>query len=131
MKKRILFYKSKYIIFVLLFILIFSSFPLIQSRLNQSENQIIYTYSFDKPNIESINIKGVIYSRVSLIDCLSAGKPGEPDIPSKGVNILLPPSSKIKDINIITGEKHILTIGYSIEPVGEPLPITFPSGILW
>jgi hypothetical protein len=119
--------KTKNIVFWIFLILILSSLPLTQGYTEQSEKQIILTYNFEYPTIKTININGDAYDRISLTDCVTASNSGEPNIPSKGVYILLPPKSKLDDIQIITGEKQILGEGFNIEPVGELIPITYAS----
>jgi hypothetical protein len=119
--------KSGFIVFGLTIILLLSIFPLTKSNSTHSEIQISHAYSFDHPTIESINIEGVSYDRISLKDCLTSSNPGEPNLPSKGVYILLPPKSKLLGIQVNTGEKHVLGTGFHIEPVGEPIPITQPA----
>jgi len=88
-----------------------------------SDNNIILTYSFQNPIIEIIDIEGTTYNRVSLPNCSPAGNPGEPKIPSKGAYILLPPKSKINNIQILPGEKLVLETKYIIEPINKPIPM--------
>jgi hypothetical protein len=116
--------KPKKIAVGLFFILLFSFFPLTQGYIYQSEKQILFTYSFKCPTTEIVNIQGTIYDRIFLTGCTVASNPGEPNIPSKGAYILLPPKSKVNDIKIIPGVKHILGTGFNIDPVGEPIKMT-------
>ncbi len=119
--------KTKNIVFWVFLILILSSIPLTQGYTEQSEKQINLTYSFKYPTINIIDINGDTYDRIFLEDCLIASNPGEPNIPSKGVHILLPPKSKIDSIQIITDKEHIIGEGFNIDPVGEPIPIIYSS----
>jgi len=119
--------KTKNIVFWIFLILIISSIPLTQGNIEQSDKQIISTYNFENPTIQVITIDGVYYNRISLADCVTASNPGEPNIPSKGVYILLPPKSKVDDIQIIGDNEHIIGQGFNIDPVGEPIPITSSS----
>lgn len=88
-----------------------------------SEDSITVKYSFQEPTLEIIDIEGILYHRVILPDCTPAGKPGEPMIPSKGAYILLPPDSKISNIEISTGKKTLLETKFLIEPMGQPIPL--------
>jgi len=81
-------------------------------------------YSFPTPIIESVSIGGTQYDRIILPDCTPAGNPGEPMIPSKGAFILLPPHSKVTNIQILTSKKIELEKGLIIEPMGQPIPLT-------
>jgi len=86
--------------------------------------EVSVTYSFQKPMIETVDIAGTIYDRVVLHDCSPAGKPGEPMVPSKGAYILLPPKSKVDMIHIDFGEKIVLGMGFTIEPMSMPIPLS-------
>jgi hypothetical protein len=86
--------------------------------------EVHVTYSFQKPTIETVNIAGTIYDRIVLSDLDPAGKPGEPMIPAKGAYILLPPNSKISNIDIKSNKKQILDRELTIEPMGKSIPIT-------
>lgn len=87
------------------------------------DDQVTLTYPFQKPMAETIDIAGTIYDRIILPECTPAGKPGEPMIPSKGAYILLPPKSKVSEINIITEEKIVFGERFDVEPMGKPIPL--------
>ena len=89
-KKRVI---TKNTVFWVFLILILSSIPLTHGYDEQSEKQIILNYYFKYPTIKTINIFEDKYDRISLEDCVTAGNSGEPNIPSKGAYILLPPNS--------------------------------------
>ena len=116
--------KTKNIVFWIFLILIISSIPLTQGNIEQSDKQIILTYNFENPTIQVITIDGDYYDRITMSDCVTASNAGEPNIPSKGIYILLPPKSKVDDIQIIVDNEHIIGQGFNIDPVGEPIPIT-------
>ena len=61
------------------------------------------------PNIETIEIAGTSYDRVTVTSCLPAGNPGEPLIPSRGAYILLPPKSKLQNIQKEFLNVHVST----------------------
>ena len=118
---------TKNMIFLILLILISSSLPLTQGYTEKNENQITLTYSFDSPTIQKITINEDIYDRIFLEDCVTASNSGEPNIPSKGVYILIPPKSKIDEIQITTSTEKTLGKGFNIDPIGEMIPITDSS----
>jgi hypothetical protein len=95
-----------------------------QSSLISLDKDITITYSFDSPVIETIDIAGTVYDRVTLSDCIPGGGAGEPKIPSKGVFLLLPPESKVSQINIMPGEKIELGSGFLVEPTSQAIPIS-------
>ena len=96
----------------------------VQSQQRLVDNDVRKTYFFTAPTLETIDIAGILYDRVTLGDCYSAGSAGEPKIPSKGVFLLLPPDSVVSDIEIITGEKVFLGSGYTIEPTSQAIPLS-------
>jgi hypothetical protein len=95
-----------------------------QSNQVSLDQDVKRTYSFDTPSVETVDIAGTIYDRVTLDDCYPAGSAGEPKIPSKGVFLLLPPESKVSGIQITTGEKVILGSGFNVEPTSQAIPIS-------
>jgi hypothetical protein len=103
-------------------LLIFTA--LAQSSHTTLNNDIKLTYSFNSPTIETIDIAGTLYDRVTLLDCYPAGSAGEPKIPSKGAFLLLPPESKVSEIDIIPGEKIVLGSGLLVEPTSQAIPLS-------
>jgi hypothetical protein len=102
-------------------IMVFSA--LAQANQTVRNDDISITYSFDSPTIETIDIAGTLYSRVTLLDCYPASNAGEPNVPSKGVFLLLPPKSKVSTIDITPGERIVLGSGLLVEPTGQSIPI--------
>jgi len=82
------------------------------------------SYYFESPLISTIEIEDSIYDRVTLVDCYTAGNPGEPNIPSKGAYILLPPNSEPSSIQVEAKNKISLGFGFNIDPIGQPIPIS-------
>ena len=86
-----------------------------------TENNVIsVTVQFPAPIITEVNL----YHHVGMEGVSSIGNPGEPVLPTKGVNILLPAGKKIKNSWVILGEKITLPGTYLVEPGGEPAPLT-------
>ncbi len=88
------------------------------------ENEIQLSYTFENPEIQSVEIAGTIYDRITVSTCISDGNVGEPLLPSRGVYILLPPQTKEYNIEVFSNEKQDLGTGYFIEPMGKPIPIS-------
>jgi len=96
-----------------------------------SSNQIIMTYSFDIPSVGKVKIGDEVYDRVTLQDLSGYGNPGEPCLPSRGANILLPQGVKVDDITISTSEQICLGKGFDIEPVAQIMPLSqYNSGTI-
>jgi len=102
---------------------------LAQSNQITSNDDIKMTYTFHHPTIETIDIAGTLYDRVNLLDCYPASNAGEPKIPSKGVFLLLPPGSKVSEINIIPGEKIVLESRLLVEPTSQAIPTSQTENI--
>jgi len=96
----------------------------VQSNQISMDQDVKRTYSFTNPSLETIDIAGTIYDRVTLDDCYPAGSAGEPKIPSKGVFLLLPPESMVSGIEITSGEKVVLGSGFNVEPTSQAIPIS-------
>jgi hypothetical protein len=89
------------------------------------DSQILQlNYCFKEPSISIVEIDNSIYDKVTIPDCYTAGNPGEPNIPSKGAYILLPPRSKLSNIRVDLKDKVSLGFGYNIEPIGQAIPIS-------
>jgi hypothetical protein len=116
-----------------LFIIVISSLMIctafVQASHTVSNDAVQLTYSFQSPTIETINIAGTLYNRVTLSDCSPAGSAGEPKIPSKGAFILLPPKSTVSSIEITSGEKIVLGTGFSVEPTSPAIPLSQTENI--
>jgi hypothetical protein len=80
-------------------------------------------YSFATPVITKISIANELYDQVTLQGAPCSGNAGDPNLPTKGAYLLLPPNTKVERITI-TGEKHQVASGLRIVPCGVPLPIT-------
>jgi hypothetical protein len=113
---------KKFIVISISCLMIFTA--LVQSNQITLNDDITLTYAFDTPTIETIDIAGTLYDRVNLLDCYPAGNAGEPKIPSKGVFLLLPPESKVSEIDIIPGEKIVIGSGFVVEPTSQAIPIS-------
>src|SRR5512135_2369817 len=111
----------KQVIVTSIAILLFCSM-VAQSTQVSMDQEVKRTYSFTSPILETVDIAGTIYDRVTLDDCYPAGSAGEPKIPSKGVFLLLPPDSQVTGIEITTGEKVILGSGFYVEPTSQAIP---------
>jgi len=87
-------------------------------------DQVSVTYSFDKPLTSEVKIGNNIYDQVVMQGTSSGGNPGEPSLPARGANILLPQKTDVRGITVTMGKKISLGMGYNIVPVGEPVPFS-------
>ena len=123
-EQKKLIFKKWYSLFLMIALIITSFSTISIANTNNSKEKILLTYNFESPIIKTLEIEGLIYERITLSKCMASGKIGEPLIPSKGANILLPPNSKVCNIQVIPGERQDLGDGHIIEPMGKPIPIS-------
>jgi len=110
---------------IIAIMLVIVSFSFIANANEKSiENVIKLDYKFDIPSINTIDIEGTIYDRITLTYCYTAGNTGEPNVPSKGVYILLPPKSDVDEINVISKNKNKIYLTNEIDPISKPIPIS-------
>ena len=105
------------------FLLILSSSFIVEGNTDDTEILQV-TYNFDNPKISTIEINSDFYDRITIQDGYTASNSGEPNIPSKGANILLPPNSKVENIEVIG--KNMIKLGetFDIEPTPKTIPIS-------
>ena len=118
--------KIKFILFTitLVIILCFMFITPVQDAQTGNATTIVMNYVFKEPTIEQIKISDDFYDRIKIPDLSNCGNTGEPCLPIKPVNILLPQNkTKINCINIVGKNKTFLGKGYSIEPGVEAVPI--------
>ena len=109
----------------ILSIFLLSSFSVFVNAENNVENeQIIISYSFEKPVIEKIEIDNIFYDRISLNNAPCFGNTGEPSLPAKGAYILIPQGKKISSITVEPGEMFCLGSGFVVEPFSECVPLS-------
>jgi hypothetical protein len=110
-------------------LLVGSSVLCVQAKQGLVGNDVQLTYSFCSPTIETIDIAGTLYSRITLPECYPAGSAGEPKIPSKGAFILLPPKTTLSAIDVTPGENIVLGTGYQVEPTSQAIPLSQTENI--
>ncbi len=96
--------------------------------------QLSMEYSFERPQIKTVTINGDTYDRVEMSDAPPCGKVGQPALPARGAQILLPYGAEIESIEITAIDKVLIGKDFYIEPVapqgkltGEPVEIQFPT----
>ncbi|UCF49292.1 MAG: hypothetical protein JSU91_05965, partial [Thermoplasmatales archaeon] len=125
MEKRYNFFYKKWNTLIIALFLIMVSFSSISLAFDVDfENEIKLSYNFENPKIQSVEIAGTNYDRITLSTCIADGNVGEPLLPSKGVYILLPPKTKAHFIEVLSNEKQNLGTGFFIEPMGKPIPLS-------
>ena len=123
-KKISLHFKTLFVSFILLFI-IFSS--IISADSNDRYDLITKNYFFEIPHIEKVTINDTIYDRVIMPDSPGSAIPGEPILPVHEVQLLLPTKTRVKEIDVILGERVFLGSDFNIEPSAEPVPLSMSN----
>ncbi len=89
-----------------------------------ASQQVRVEYEFDRPEISEIRIESDVYSRIAMAGCPNAGKVGEPALPARGAQILLPYGTEVESIEIVAGEAIVLGDGFYVEPNAEQAKLT-------
>ena len=130
MKKHRTAIKKSHIILMITVMLLMTQFSGLSQNILPSElYQIDLTYVFETPDIQTITIDGTNYHRISSSELTTAGKAGEPKLPSKGIHILLPPKSNVQQITVSEGEKYSLGLNYYVEPIAPTQPMNQPATV--
>ncbi|MBF0593560.1 MAG: hypothetical protein HQL22_01185 [Candidatus Omnitrophica bacterium] len=86
-------------------------------------NTISIEVNFPQPVISTSTIDRS-YDHVEMTGLLTAGAPGEPMLPSKGVNILIPSGKKVKSVTFTPGAITSVVGEFYIEPGQRNYPIS-------
>jgi Peptidase family C25/Propeptide_C25/Dockerin type I domain/Putative Ig domain len=81
-------------------------------------------YRFDRPQIVEKMIGSKEYQRIIMPNTANSGKAGQPSLPARGAQILLPYGTEVESIEIITGEKVFMGDGYLIAPISKQFPLS-------
>jgi len=69
---------------------------------NNVGESLSYTFSFIEPSLHEAVLYSDFYTTVNIPGCMAIGKKaGEPALPVKFVKLVLPPKTKVKDINVV------------------------------
>ncbi len=113
--------RGKAVVCMLLF-----AFLVTASQAAGAENQITVNYQFERPYVIGVNIGSDFYDRVIMKNTDLCGNPGEPRLPSRGANILLPPQSEVISIDIVYGKRVKIGEDYNVEPAAVPYKLSAP-----
>ncbi|MBC7081666.1 MAG: hypothetical protein H5T44_05440 [Thermoplasmatales archaeon] len=84
-------------------------------------NAIRMQFEFTKPKLEAVSIDGQEYVNIAM-DLPIVGNAGEPAIPVKPVNVLLPYGAEVKEIKVAAREA-VLIGKARIAPRSMPVPL--------
>jgi len=86
-------------------------------------NRVTVDYRFQRPQLTEVVIAGQRYDRLIMADCANGGEVGQPALPARGAQILLPQGTEIERIEVLPGAAVGLGGGYFIEPVCPPVKL--------
>ena len=69
------------------------------------------------------------YHHIEMEGLLSIANPGEPVLPVKGVNVLIPFGEEIEGYSVELGEKIEIPGFYQVEPGQEPIPLSYTGKV--
>lgn len=103
-----------------LIVMILAAFMIIQTLV---ADVISVSYTFNEPQI----IEESEYSYFVFENCLNLGEEGEPIMPYRGVNLLLPQGQELDRIEIVSENSYLLEQEVVIKPASRPFPISQPA----
>ncbi|MCD6380230.1 hypothetical protein J7M07_07290, partial [bacterium] len=92
---------------------------LILSSLTADAAEVSVIYRFDKPHVKDA-ANG--FSRIIFPNTIQAAKPGEPSIPYRKAQILLPTGQIVKNVRIEKRNWEKLTMPCRLHPRQNPIP---------
>ena len=93
-----------------------------------SAAEIVVEYQFARPEISSVTVDGNVYDRVTMSDAPAGGQPGEPSLPARGANILVPYGETVESIEVELSDRISLGDGHDLIPVGYPVQLSADPG---
>lgn len=90
----------------------------------ESNDDIVFDFTFSKPQIEKITYEGETYNRITIDGLENNFKLGAPSLPVKPLKILLPQGKDLEDIGISASGKTTLGYGFNIKLGGRLVPIS-------
>ncbi|MFC1683557.1 C25 family cysteine peptidase, partial [Candidatus Zixiibacteriota bacterium] len=102
----------------LLLILIFAL-----PQTSPASEQLIFSYSFEPPSLR----QQADQSWIAMPGLPSRGDPGEPILPVKSVNILLPPGHRVAEIEVTAPPAEILPGFFTLSHGQKQFPLSHPE----
>ncbi|MEM0466577.1 MAG: C25 family cysteine peptidase [Candidatus Thermoplasmatota archaeon] len=101
--------------------------PFIQAQPStMNQTTINLSYIFEQPIIHQTMMNNDILTQVIFPDTITAGNPGEPDLPVYPIRIVVPYQAQVQQITVTPRQHQELGI-YDIPPVPQPMPMLSPG----
>jgi len=66
------------------------------------------------------------YTRIQLPDCRSLTQVGAPELPRKGISLVIPQDVEVEGVKILSYKKELIEGEFYLYPIQEKVPIGFP-----
>jgi hypothetical protein len=113
---------KKYFSVAVVLIFLAGSITVFGASNSENKEEITLTFNFSKPKITNDEENGFI--SIEMQELPYTNDLGKPILPIKPVKILLPHSTEVENIKVITSGKNILGSGYNIKVGGYVIPIS-------
>jgi hypothetical protein len=110
-------------VFIILSVFILAFLSVAGVTAEVKKDTVYLEVAFPEPKI-TISDYSSEYSHIEMDGLRSLGEVGEPVLPIKGLKVLIPDETKIKNIDITLGEKVTLPGIYMIEPGQKEYPLS-------
>ncbi|MCX6235455.1 MAG: C25 family cysteine peptidase [Bacteroidetes bacterium] len=84
-----------------------------------------YTFHFEKPVLKQ-TADG--YTVVNYTDCINFGKEGTPELPYRGIDLLLPQNQEVVQVKVVSLTMYSKETGIRIKPAVKPVPVSKFNG---
>jgi hypothetical protein len=88
--------------------------------------QITFEINFVEPQL-TIDSQG--FTHVQMENGLNVGTPGQPALPSVGINVLLPPEHEVVSLDVLAAERIELYGDHLVYPQQKPRPLSKKPGV--
>ncbi|MBU2552801.1 MAG: T9SS type A sorting domain-containing protein, partial [Proteobacteria bacterium] len=101
-----------------------------KSNTSYSEDSVTISISFPNPIITKVKIQSFgEFDRIKIEGLPNMNKAGEPLLPLKGIEVLLPYNKDVSEIEVSYPKEEVLEGTYTIEPAQSQYPISFKGPI--
>jgi hypothetical protein len=97
---------------------------IISSTSAEGADSLVVEYVFGSPELQTIAIGPDSYLRLTILGATNGGNPGEPALPSRAANILLPEGAEVVSVETRPGDQRLLAVGAPVEPVPYPVVLS-------
>jgi len=90
-----------------------------------NNESLTYSFTFIKPNFQTIEMDKSQYATIHMPGCTAIGKAGNPMLPVKSVKLLLPAMTTVTSVTVTGASVELTEIENPVYPYQNPVPIGF------